>query len=233
MSAVTSGGPAWEPRDRFGIALAAALMVEAVLAVAVMRFAPQAAPVATHKKDVVKIHMEAPPKPLPPPPKPMPPPPQPMLPPPPLPVAPPKPPPPKPIPRPKPRPLPRKPVPHVAPPRPQPPPPPPPPPPQPAVSAAEIESATARYAGMVHQSVQADLRVPRLVEMMHLRGIATVSIRIAPSGTLLGVSIVRSSGAPPIDRAAIASVRATSFPPFYGDMPHHPLDFVLQVKLRG
>lgn len=216
MSAVTSGGPAWEPRDRFGIALAAALVVEAVLAVAVMRFAPQAAPVANHKKDVVKIHMEAPPKP----------PPQPMLPPPPLPVAPPKPP-PKPIPRPKPRPLPRKPVPHVAPPRP------PPPPPQPAVSAAEIESATARYAGMVHQAVQADLQVPRLVEMMHLRGIATVSIRIAPSGTLLGVSIVRSSGAPPIDRAAIASVRATSFPPFSGDMPHHPLDFVLQVKLRG
>lgn len=218
MSAVTSGSPAWEPRDRFGIALAAALVVEAVLAVAVMRFAPQAAPVANHKKDVVKIHMEAPPKP----------PPQPMLPPPPLPVAPPKPP-PKPIPRPKPRPLPRKPVPHVAPPRPSP----PPPPPQPAVSAAEIESATARYAGMVHQAVQADLQVPRLVEMMHLRGIATVSIRIAPSGTLLGVSIVRSSGAPPIDRAAIALVRATSFPPFSGDMPHHPLDFVLQVKLRG
>lgn len=238
--------PHQEP-DRFGFALIAALLLEAAAAIGFVHFANQAGPVANHQPRIMKIQMLAPPpkpKPLPPPPKPVPlPPPPKPLPPPPLPVAPPKPlppPPPKPVPRhiarpiPKPRPVkprPVKPAPHIVQPRPQPPPPPAPAPP--AVSAAEIETATARYAAMVHSSVQADLQVPAMVTMMHLRGVTTVSIEIAPSGALLGVSVLRSSGAPPIDQAALASVRATRFPPFSGDMPHHPIAFTLQVKLRG
>jgi protein TonB len=243
MSGASMAGRArlpYQEPDRFGFALVAALLVEAAATLAFVHFANQPGPVANHRPRIMKIQMMAPPpKPLPPPPKPMPPPPKP-LPPPPLPVAPPKPlpppPPPKPIPRPVPRPIPRpiphpmKPVPHIAVPRPQPP---PPPPVQPAVSAAEVESATARYAALVHSSVQADLRVPEMVQMMHLRGVTTVSITIAPSGALVGVSVLRSSGAPPIDQAALAAVRATRFPPFSGKMPHHAVSFTLQVKLRA
>ncbi|MGC9268532.1 energy transducer TonB family protein [Acidiphilium sp.] len=238
MEATGRDVPPYHEPDRFGVALVAALLLEAATALVFVHFANQVGPVANHQPRIMKIQMLAPPpkpKPLPPPPKPMPPPPKP-LPPPPLPVAPPKPlppPPPKPAPRPVSRPIPRpkpvKPAPHIVQPRPQPPPPPAPP----VVSAAEVESATARYAALVHSSVQADLRVPEMVTMMHLRGVTTVSIEIAPSGALLGVSVLRSSGAPPIDRAALASVRATRFPPFTGKMPHHPIEFTLQVKLRG
>ncbi|MDD2876801.1 MAG: TonB family protein [Acidiphilium sp.] len=232
------GQPMFEQRDYFGRAVATALAIEILAGLALMHFANQAGPVANHRPRIMKIQMLAPPpKPLPPPPKPLPPPPKPIpqppkpLPPPPLPVAAPKPPPPKPIPRPRPvpHPHPLKPVPHIAIPKPQP----PPPPPQPEVSSAERESATARYAAVVHQSVQNDLRVPQLVEMMHLRGVTTVAIEIAPSGALLSVSVARSSGAPPIDNSALASVRATRFPPFLEKMPHHPITFTLQVKLRG
>lgn len=236
MSATSNTGqipPPFHEPDRFAPALLAALALEIIAALALVHFVNQAGPVATHKPRIMKLQMLAPPpKPLPPPPKPLPKPPKPM-PPPPLPVAPPKPlpPPPKPIPRPIPRPIPHphhiKPIPHIAAPKP------PPPPPVPQISAAEIESATARYAAQVHASVQADLKVPQIVEMMHLRGITTIAIRIAPSGALLATSILHSSGAPPIDRAALASVRATRFPPFPAKMPHHPVTFTLQVKLRG
>ncbi|OZB39025.1 MAG: hypothetical protein B7X48_10860 [Acidiphilium sp. 34-60-192] len=145
-----------------------------------------------------------PPKPIPkpPPPKPLPPPPPKVV----TPPKPPPPPPPKPIPRPKPRPIVHpKPVPHVA-----APPPPPPPPPQPQISAAQQADATELYAARVHAAVQDDLHVPEQVAMMHLRGITTLAITIAPSGALLGVSVARSSGAPPIDQAALAAVRALS-----------------------
>ncbi|MCF3948000.1 MULTISPECIES: energy transducer TonB family protein [Acidiphilium] len=226
--------PGLQERDLFARALGAALIVEILFVIGVVHFANQAGPVADHQPRIMKIQMMAPqpkPRPLPKPPKPMPPLPKP-LPPPPLPMAPPKPPPPTPIPRPlpKPRPIahpqPVKPIPHVATPKPQP------PPQQPVVSAAEQENATERYAALVHQSVQDDLRVPRQVAMMRLHGITTVAIRVAPSGTLLGDSILRSSGFPPIDNAALAAVRATRFPPFSARMSHHPITFTLRVDLH-
>lgn len=226
--------PGLQERDLFARALGAALILEIMFVIGFIHFANQAGPVANHQPRLMKIQMMAPPpkpRPLPKPPKPMPPLPKP-LPPPPLPVAPPKPPPPTPIPRPlpKPRPVPHpqpvKPIPHVATPKPQP------PPQQPVVSAAEQENATERYAALVHQSVQNDLRVPRQVAMMRLHGITTVAIRVAPSGALLGDSILRSSGFPPIDKAALAAVRATRFPPFSAKMPHHPITFTLRVDLH-
>ncbi|MCF3947512.1 energy transducer TonB [Acidiphilium iwatense] len=229
MSAVIGtnrASPIMQECDLFGRALGVALVLEIIAVIGFVHFTNQAGPVANHRPRIMKIQMIAPPpkpKPLPKPPKPIPPPPLPLAPPKPLP------PPPKPIPKPRPIPHPVKPIPHIAVPKPQP----PPPPPQPVVSAAQQENATERYAALVHQSVQNDLRVPQLVEMMHLRGITTVAIDIAPSGALLGVSVIRSSGAPPIDKAALASVRATRFPPFSPKMPHHPITFTLQVKLRA
>lgn len=223
--------PPYHQPDRFGFALLAALALEAVAVLGVVHFADRAGPVADHRPRIMKIQMLAP-KPLPPPPKPLPPPPK-GLPPPPLPVAPPRPmppPPPRPVPRHVARPIPRsrpvRPAPAIVPPRLQ-------PPPAPVVSAAEVETATARYAALVHSSVQADLLVPEMVSMMHLRGVTVVAITIAPSGALMGVAVLRSSGAPPIDRAAVASVRATRFPPFAAAMPHHPMVFRLAVRLSG
>lgn len=253
MSASTrSGGRLSSPfdeRQSFGLALLAALVFEAGLVL----FAAWAVPAggsAGKQLQVTRIRMLAPPpppKPLPPPPKPVPPPPRP-IPPPPKPIPPPKPPPPlprppvpvpppKPLPKPRPRPVPvhhhivhkPKPVPHMS-----APPPPPQPAPQPApIPAAVQESALEAYAGAVHQVVQADLKVPQMVEMMHLSGVTGLALRIAPDGTLLAARVIRSSGAPPIDRAALAAVRATHFPRFTPDMPHHPITVDIAVKLSG
>ncbi len=232
--ATTTGSqmPGMHERDHFGRAIAAALVLEILLAAIVIRISSLAGPVANHRPQIIKIQMLAPPvkpKPLPhPKPQPLPKP----LPPPPKPVAPPKPHPPvpRPIPHPRPKPVPRpipvKPVPHIVPPVPA-------PPPQPAISAAEIESATERYAALLREAVQNNLQVPREVEMMHLGGTTTVAIRVAPNGAVLSVSIVHSSGVPPIDKAALATVRATRFPEFLSKMPKRPQVFELQVKLRG
>jgi protein TonB len=108
------------------------------------------------------------------------------------------------------------------------------PPPRPApVSAAVRENALEAYAGAVHRMVQADLKVPQMVEMMHLSGTTEIALRIAPDGRLLGARVIHSSGAPPIDRAALAAVRAAQFPDFSAKMPHHPITVDIAVKLRS
>jgi len=217
--------PPLPPRQRRLPAILVALVVELALGAAVIRFAARPGAVVAPHPTRVRLTMLAP-KPKPKPPAPKPPPPKPKPPPPPLPPPPKAPPPPRPKPRPRPRPTPPRP--HIA--RP---PPPPPAPVQAAPSAAAVASATMRYAAALNARVQAGLVVPEDVRMMQLSGRAVVAIRVAPDGQLLGVSIARSSGIGPIDRAALAAVRATRLPAFIGDMPRHPVTFDLTVRLRN
>jgi len=193
------------PRQNRLPAILVALAVEVALGAAVIRFAAQPGAVVAPHPTRVRLTMLAPkPKPKPPPKAPPPP------------------------PRPKPRPRPTPPHPHIT----RPPPPPPAPVPA-APSAATVASAMMRYAAELNGRVQAGLVVPEDVRMMHLSGHAVVAIRVAPDGQLLGVSIARSSGIGPIDRAALAAVRATRLPAFIGDMPRHPVTFDLTVRLRN
>lgn len=227
--------------------LVAAAVIELALIGALVHFAARKGVVAAPHPQRVRIAMLAPkPKPKPPAPKPPPPPPPKPKPPPPPPPKP-KPPPPKPLPKPPPPPPPRpapkrvihrpppprpRPVPHhPAPPRPVPPPmravtP-------PAPSPAEVASMVMRYAAELNGRVQSRLVVPEAVQMMHLSGKTVVAIRVAPDGALLGVSVARSSGAGPIDRAALAAVRATRLPPFGPGMPDHPVTFDLTVRIKN
>lgn len=196
----------------------------------------------------------APPPPVPPPPVPVPPPPvpPPPAPPPPVPAPPP---PPAPVVQqpepPKPAPTPKRPSKHTITQKRRPPPPPPttavpptteappvehtppPPPAAPPVSAAQAATALQAYAGQLRARVQSSLVVPPMVRMMRLSGETLVAIKLSPSGALLDVSVLRSSGAPPIDKAALQTVRATQFAPFTGDMPHNPLTFTLRVHIDG
>jgi protein TonB len=103
----------------------------------------------------------------------------------------------------------------------------------PPTNTAASASAVERYAALVRESVQRDLQIPPMVMMMNLHGWTGLALDIAPNGVLDDVSIVRPSGATSIDRAALAAVRATRFPPFSGIMPHHPIVFSLKVRLRG
>lgn len=241
-------GLLFDHRSSFPIALLAALAVEICLVLLAINVIPQRELVSSHPQ-VTRIRMLAAPKPkpLPPPPKPVAPPPPPKaLPPPPKQVAPPPlPPPPVPVAQPKPPPpRPRKVVkrhrvvhrivhrtkpvpPQPAPPRPQ-------PQPQPArVSAAARENALQAYAAMVHRVVQSSLKVPEMVEMMHLAGVAELELMVGPDGRLLGEHVLHSSGAPPIDRAALAAVKAARLPKFTPKMPNHPITVEIAIRLKG
>ncbi len=213
------------------------------------------------EKPVVQVHMvelPPPPKPAeppkeeppppPPPPEPPPPPPPEPPPPPPPPEPPPPPPPPQPAPvveeppPPPPKPSPVKPR-HTPrkPPAPvqqvqttTPPPPaaePPPPAPRPAASPAQAASALQRYVAELRARVQAALVVPMEVRMMHLSGDTIVAIRLSPEGTLVSASVVATSGAAPIDRAALAAVRASQFAAFPDELGHAAKTFNLTVHL--
>jgi protein TonB len=239
---------------RFAIALLLAALLEAGVVLWLAISPPEVAPEPA-AKEVTKVHMVAlPPPPVPAPPEPAPPPPVPP---------PPAPPPPVPVPPPPPAPVvqqPEPPKPVVTPKRPskhtiaqkrRPPPPPPvtavqpptdtppaehtppPPPAAPPVSAGQAATALQKYAGQLRARVQSSLVVPPVVRMMRLSGETLVAIKLSPSGALLDVSVLRSSGAPPIDKAALQTVRATQFAPFSSDMPQNAMTFTLRVHIDG
>jgi protein TonB len=56
---------------------------------------------------------------------------------------------------------------------------------------------------------------------------------VAPSGRLLDRAVIRSSGTPVLDRAAIASLeRAAPFPPFPPELSSSPLTFTVPFQFR-
>jgi len=231
------GNPTWTPpplntdKEHFGRALLVGAVLEALLVGGLIWVGSNTPPPKPVVKKIIAIHMV---QPVPPKPKPVPPPPKPMVHPKPL---------PRPVPLPKPvvhhvpvpkpliakTPLPLAPV---APPRP--PvvlPPPPPPPPAPSMAARQV--ALAEYAAMVRAQVQADAHVPEAIRLMHLSGTAVITFRLAPSGRLQWAKVSRSSGAGPIDRAALKSVEEGEYPPFSKDMPKHATNFTVEVHLSG
>jgi protein TonB len=61
-------------------------------------------------------------------------------------------------------------------------------------------------------------------------GSATVAFSIGPAGGLQGVQIVRSSGKPALDQAAIATVRSAA--PFPPPPPGAKSTFSIQIYFR-
>ncbi|MGC9239264.1 MAG: energy transducer TonB [Acidithiobacillus sp.] len=225
----------------FGRGLIVAALVEAGLIFALVWVSNQKSPPPPPKPKRIAIHMV---QPAPPKPKPKPVPPKPVVQPKPKPV-------PKPLPKPVPQPKPQPVIHHVPKPSPKPlvaktpaptapvvppsppvtAPPPPPPPPAPSLSAQR--TAMAEYASLVRARVQADTRVPEAVRLMHLRGTAIISFELTPSGRLVSARIAQSSGISAIDKAALAAVENTSYPPFTKDMPKHTTRFDVEVHLSA
>lgn len=218
---------AYRDGGHFWRALAIAAMIEGVCVFGFVSFSAtigsKHGPV---QPSVMKISIQQPPPP-PPVPKPQPPPP-------PKPVAQPlpPPPPPKPVARPQPKPLVRKIVPHTIVPPATPTVPQPPPAPAPAQPSADIQATAEQlYAAALNARVQSGLVVPQSVQMMGLSGTTHLAVSVAPSGAVLSVVVTQSSGAPPIDQAAMDAVHAASLPPFAADMPQHAITFNLTVRL--
>jgi protein TonB len=95
------------------------------------------------------------------------------------------------------------------------------------------EAALSRYAAMVRAEVQARARVPETVRLMHLSGTAVIAFELTPSGDLLWARLSRSSGVGAIDRAALETVRAGSYPPFTRNMAKHNTVFDVEVHLSA
>lgn len=229
----------------FGVALA--LEVAGIAALAIWIGTAPAAPAVKEAPVVVSL-LDSPapptpapvtpvqPKPTPPPPDPPPqtPPPQP---PPPQP-APPEPPPPQPAPQPrkppprKPRPrkpprpaLPDKPVTHVeAPPVSQ-------PAAAPAIAQAASLDAMALFEGQVHRAIQRAVVYPAAARMAHESGRTRVAFTLS-GGRADDAVVVRSSGFPMLDRAALAAVRDARYPAPPPALSGRALRFVIWVEFK-
>lgn len=75
-------------------------------------------------------------------------------------------------------------------------------------------AAVSNYPGEVAARLRRALRYPREAQRQRLRGEVHVSFTVDSSGGVGGIRVVRSSGHPVLDQAAIATVqRAAPFPP--------------------
>lgn len=95
------------------------------------------------------------------------------------------------------------------------------------------QTAMDDYAAMLRKLIQANIRMPESVRMMHTRGTAVISFRLTPLGHLLSARIARSSGVVAVNHAALKTVDDIRFPPFTKDMPRHPLTFKVSIHFSA
>ena len=81
-------------------------------------------------------------------------------------------------------------------------------------SSREGNAATSNYPGKVVSKLRRSLRYPAEARRQKIRGEVHVAFTVAAGGGVSGVRVVRSSGSPVLDKAAVETVqRAAPFPP--------------------
>lgn len=81
-------------------------------------------------------------------------------------------------------------------------------------SSASGNAAVTNYPGKIVSKLRRALRYPAQAKSQNLRGEVQVSFTVSAGGSVGGVRVVRSSGSPLLDRAAVETVRrAAPFPP--------------------
>lgn len=96
--------------------------------------------------------------------------------------------------------------------------------------SASGSAAVANYPGKVQSRIRRSVRVPTAFKKMS----ATVRVRltIGSSGSLSGLSVVRSSGVPELDRAVVDGVRrASPFPPLPSEWGKPSWSFTQEVQV--
>ena len=63
-------------------------------------------------------------------------------------------------------------------------------------------------------------------------GNVIVRFTVEPSGQVVAVALVHSSGSPRLDAAAEALVRNASLPPFEASMPRTPITTMVTIRYR-
>jgi protein TonB len=124
-----------------------------------------------------------------------------------------------------------KPIPHVE--QPTPPPVVQPPTPTPPQVAAPRTDGIGPYGSAMHSIIEQNQDVPPALAQLGVSGTAVVSVEVAPDGSVVSASIVRSSGVSLIDETALDHVRSAHFPPFNADMPNQTQRFTVPVEIDG
>lgn len=140
-------------------------------------------------------------------------------------------PPPKPVPL-----MPRRTVARPTPPQPTPPPTPAPPAPAemaPPPSPAAIQTAEARYVGIVRGIILGNLTVPSGLRNLGASGTATIAFKVTPGGRILWTRIIRRSAYQSANGAARLAVEQSHFPHFLKKMPDHPIVFEIPIRVSG
>lgn len=100
----------------------------------------------------------------------------------------------------------------------------------PQTSAASVQSAAVTWRGLLLGRLKAYRRYPRRAQSAGQEGVVLVAFTVDRRGAVLGVRIVRGSGYPLLDDAALATVRrASPVPPPPDDLPGDPVEVVVPV----
>jgi protein TonB len=106
----------------------------------------------------------------------------------------------------------------------QPPPPqpqtPPPPAPPPAAPAAPSTDELAQFAAAMHRALQDALIFPDGAQMAHEYGVVRIRF-LYLDGAVSDISVIRSSGFPELDAAAVETARVAHYPPPPQDFAGH------------
>ncbi|MFN3260822.1 MAG: TonB family protein [Pikeienuella sp.] len=96
--------------------------------------------------------------------------------------------------------------------------------------AAARASLAERWGGAIRRAVEREKRAPALIRRA---GVVEISLMVDRSGALLSASVAKSAGAPALDEAALAAVRAAApYPAAPGALGQGPFGFTLPVVFR-
>lgn len=97
-------------------------------------------------------------------------------------------------------------------------------------SAHRNARATSRYAGIVRARIASAFG--RAARPVRGNGTVTVRLTLTRGGNVSSARIVRSSGRPDLDRAALAAVRAATYPAFPREIADASLTFSIPLGVR-
>lgn len=89
----------------------------------------------------------------------------------------------------------------------------------------------ALFEGQVRQAVQRAARYPMVARMAHEGGRTQVGFTLQ-AGHVAGAAVVRSSGFPMLDRAALAAVHDAAYPSPPAELQGRAVHFVVWVAFR-
>ena len=100
-------------------------------------------------------------------------------------------------------------------------------------SGVNASQARSNYSGQVLSRIRSAQRYPNAARRQRAQGTATVSFMISARGGASSIRLVRSSGNPLIDRAAVDTVRrASPFPPIPREAGQRSMSFSVPIRFQ-